>query len=133
MKYASLKVIALVFATGSLIAACANGSDSPDFGSGGASATTSTSDTTGGGGTIPTTTATTTSGASGTGGTGGSTPTDGGAACLPKCNTDSDCQNSCPATQTGANCCDTQTNLCYVASTSICPVPDDGGVVMPPY
>jgi hypothetical protein len=126
VKYASLKVLVLVLATGSLIAACASGNDTTDLGAGGASGTSTSSS--------PSDTSTTSVG-SGGGGTGGGTSLpDGGSTCIPKCNADSDCQNSCPAAQTGSNCCDAATGLCYVASTSICPMPKpDGGTMMPPY
>jgi hypothetical protein len=131
VKYASIKALVLVLATGGLIAACASGTDSPDFssGSGGGATVTSTGVTSGGGnggngG----------NGGSGGGGTGGSPSVDAGPTCIPQCNADSDCQNSCPVAQTGINCCDTATGLCYVASTPICPAPpNDGGVVIPPY
>jgi hypothetical protein len=128
VKYASLKVLVLVLATGSLIAACASGNDTTDFGAGGASGTTTSSS--------PPDTGTTSVGTGGGGGaTGSGTSTSGsGGTCIPKCFADYDCQNSCPAAQTGINCCDTATGLCYVASTSICPMPQtDGGTMMPPY
>ena len=131
MKYASLKVLVLVLATGGLIAACASGTDTDiAFGAGGSSPSTSSDapDTTSG---------------SGFGGSGGAVAAgtttvtgdpDGGATCVPKCNIDSDCQNSCPAAQTGINCCDAPSGFCYVASTAICPAPKpDGGTMMPPY
>ncbi|MEP7126418.1 MAG: hypothetical protein ABJE95_36140 [Byssovorax sp.] len=134
MKYAIAKVLVLVVATGSLIAACATGSDTTDFGAGGAS----------GPGTSGNPDTTATSGAGGTGGvasgdmtttaTTGSGAPDGGGACIPKCNADIDCQNSCPAAQTGINCCDAPSGLCYNASTATCPAPKpDGGMMMPPY
>lgn len=133
MKYASIKALVLVLAPGGLIAACASGTDTIDFssGSGGGTTVASTGVTSGGG-----------NGGNGGnggagGGTGGSTGSslvDAGPTCIPMCNADSDCQNSCPVAQTGINCCDTATGLCYVASTPICPAPpNDGGVVMPPY
>lgn len=135
MKYASIKVLVLVLASGGSIAACASGSDSPDFSSGsggGVTSTTGTGLTSGGGN----------GGNGGAGGSGGdsasastsSSTVDAGPSCVPQCNTDLDCQNSCPVAQTGINCCDTATNFCYVASTPICPMPQtDGGTVMPPY
>jgi hypothetical protein len=137
VNYASIKVLVLVLATGGLIAACASGTDSVDFSTGSAGGGTasgggSNSGNGGSGGNG--------SGGNGSGGAGSSvTVTSGattgsGSTCIPTCNADSDCQNSCPVAQTGINCCDTQTGLCYVASTSICPVPPtDGGTVMPPY
>ena len=143
MNYASIKVLVLVLASGGLIAACASGTDSVDFSSGSGGGATVSGSGGGNGG----------SGGSGNGGNGGngsgnggsgstvaSTGTfptggaDAGPSCIPTCNTDSDCQNSCPVAQTGINCCDTQTGLCYVASTPVCPMPPtDGGTVMPPY
>jgi hypothetical protein len=135
VKYASLKVLVLVLATGGLIAACASGNDTVDFGTGGSSPSTSSDppDTTsagggfgGSGGEAPTTSGVTT--------TTGSGDPDGGGVCVPKCNIDSDCQNSCPVAQTGINCCDAPSGFCYVASTSICPAPKpDGGTMNPPY
>jgi hypothetical protein len=136
VNYASIKVLVLVLATGGLIAACASGSDSPEFSSGGGGVP-SGGDTLTGGGTLTGATsgggnAGTTGSASASTSTGASTG--GGTTCIPKCTADSDCQNSCPATQTGSNCCDADTGLCYVASTPMCPAPPtDGGVVMPPY
>ncbi len=131
MKYASLKVLVLVLATGGLIAACASGNESDEAG-GFATDTTATSSGSGGsggsGGAL-----------SGGGTTAGNTTTgsgdpDGGGVCIPMCNVDSDCQNSCPATQTGINCCDAPSHFCYVASTAICPAPKpDGGTMNPPY
>lgn len=133
MKYASLKVLVLVVATGSLIAACATGADTNDFGAGGASGPSTSASP-------PDTTATSGFGGSGGGAAGGTTTTtgsgmpDGGGACVPKCNVDLDCQNSCPVAQTGINCCDAPSGLCYNASTAICPAPKpDGGTMMPPY
>jgi hypothetical protein len=131
VKYASLKVLVLVVATGSLIAACATGADTTDFGAGGASGPSTSAS--------PPDTTATGAGGSGGGAAGGTTTTgsgnpDGGGACIPKCNADIDCQNSCPAAQTGINCCDAPSGLCYNASTSICPAPKpDGGTMMPPY
>ena len=124
MKYASLKVTLLVLATGSVIAACASGTETTDFGTGGVSATSATSGQ-------PDTSATTGAGGNGGGAgtTSGVTTGNGGAGgaggeCIPKCNADLDCQNSCPATQTGINCCDAPSGFCYVASTNQCPVPN---------
>jgi hypothetical protein len=134
VKYASIKVLVLVLASGGSIAACASGTDSIDFdsGAGGGVTAAGTGATSGGG-----------NGGNGgaggdsTGGTGGSSGSsnaDAGPTCIPQCNIDADCQNSCPVAQTGINCCDTATGLCYVASTPICPMPQtDGGTVMPPY
>lgn len=125
MKYASLKVLLLVLATGGLIAACASGTETTDFSTGavgtGGSVLTSgdpdTSATTGAGGSggVQASTTVTTSGNGGAG---------GGGVCIPKCNADVDCQNSCPATQTGINCCDAPSGFCYVASTAVCPAPN---------
>ena len=135
MKYASIKVLVLALASGGSIAACASGSDSPDFSGGGVGGSATTA-TTGTGSVIS---------GGGNGGNGGSVATstsvssgssnvDAGPSCIPQCSTDSDCQNSCPVAQTGNNCCDTATGLCYVSSTPICPQPvPDGGTVMPPY
>jgi len=56
------------------------------------------------------------------------------AACVPKCNSDSECQNSCPAVSTGVNCCDVTTHVCYTASDTMCPMPKiDAGTMNPPY
>jgi hypothetical protein len=132
VKYASLKVLVLVVATGSLIAACATGADTTDFGAGGASGPSTSASP-------PDTTVTTGVGGSGGGGAGVTTTTgsgdpDGGGVCVPKCSADSDCQSSCPAAQTGINCCDAPSGLCYNASTATCPAPKpDGGPVNPPY
>lgn len=147
MKYASIKALVLLLGSGGLIAACASGTDSLDFSTGAGGDTTSTvasgnggnggsgnggnGSTVGNGGSTgvgnPSSSAVTT-----TATTGGS-QTDGGA-CIAKCYADYDCQNSCPVAQTGINCCDTATNLCYVDSNSVCPMPqNDGGVVTPPY
>ncbi|MEO6950639.1 MAG: hypothetical protein ABI321_02420 [Polyangia bacterium] len=46
-------------------------------------------------------------------------------ACAPSCTSDSDCQNSCPATNQGTACCDTQTNTCFPTTASVCPVAID--------
>lgn len=53
-------------------------------------------------------------------------------ACVQTCQSDDDCGNSCPATPTGANCCDLATNTCYRAQ-SVCPLPDptDSGPANP--
>jgi hypothetical protein len=134
VKYASLKVLALVLATGGLIAACATGTDTTPFDTGGSAATSGAPDTgptTGAGGSGGTNAS---SGTDATAGSTGSGQPDGGGVCIPKCNADSDCQNSCPAAQTGINCCDAPSGFCYVASQSICPAPKpDGGTMMPPY
>jgi pectate lyase len=125
VKYASLKVTLLVLATGGLIAACASGTDTTGFtaaaggGEGGTASTSGTPDTAttggvGGSGGIAATTGATTAAAT----------TGGGGTCVPKCTADSDCQNSCPATQTGINCCDAPSGFCYVASTAMCPMPN---------
>jgi hypothetical protein len=130
VKYASLKVLVLVVATGSLIAACASGGDTTDFGAGGASGPSTSASP-------PDTTAT--SGAGGSGGGAGVTTTTGsgdpdGGVCVAKCTADSECQSSCPVAQTGINCCDAPSGLCYNASTAVCPAPKpDGGMMMPPY
>jgi hypothetical protein len=139
VNYASIKVLVLVLATGGLIAACASGTDSVDFSSGsGGGATVSGSGGSGNGGNGGNSGSG--NGGDGSGGSGssvvstGGSPSDAGPSCIPMCNADSDCQNSCPVAQTGINCCDTQTGLCYVASTPVCPMPPtDGGPVMPPY
>jgi hypothetical protein len=134
VKYASLKVLALVLATGGLIAACASGTETTPFDTGGSAATSGTPDTTtGSGGTGGVSAGSNTTGSTTTATTGSGQP-DGGGVCVPKCNADSDCQNSCPAAQTGINCCDAPSGFCYVASQSICPAPKpDGGTTMPPY
>ena len=129
MKYGSLKVLLLVLATGGLIAACASGTDTTDFGTGGSAATSNssgqpdTSSTGGAGGTGGVASTTTTVASTTT----GATTSTGGDACVPKCNADLDCQNSCPATQTGINCCDAPSGFCYVASTAMCPMPNPAG------
>jgi len=62
----------------------------------------------------------------------GKTGTD--AACVPACNVDAECQNSCPAVSTGVNCCDVTTHICYAASDTMCPMPKiDAGTMNPPY
>ena len=50
----------------------------------------------------------------------------GGSQCTSQCTSDQDCQNSCPDPgQGGLNCCDSQTGICYVESSSTCPSPPD--------
>ena len=124
MTYASLKVTLLVLATGGLIAACASGTDTTEFSSGASAGGGPAMSTTSG---DPDTGVTT--GAGGNGGAAGvtagvTTATTGGGDCVPKCSADLDCQNSCPATQTGINCCDAPSGFCYVASTNTCPTPN---------
>ena len=49
--------------------------------------------------------------------------------CAP-CETDSDCQRTCPAEASGTNCCDTTRKECFRYTGSACPVPtppSDGG------
>lgn len=99
--------------------ACASGSETNlglTSGSGGAGSTTTVGTTTSSG---PATTSVTTTAATTT------TTAAGGGQCVPSCSADSDCQGSCPAQPAGAsNCCDTQTNICYVSNTSQCPAPN---------
>ena len=45
--------------------------------------------------------------------------------CASSCKSDSDCQNSCPATSQGTACCDTQTSTCFPTTASVCPVAID--------
>ena len=54
-----------------------------------------------------------------------SEPPDLAKVCAPSCATDSDCQNSCPATSQGTACCDTLTSTCFPTTASICPMPVD--------
>lgn len=61
---------------------------------------------------------------------------DAGGACVSRCQSDSECQNSCPAAPVGgANCCDPTVSVCYAASRSSCPAPavDSGPPPPPPY
>lgn len=47
--------------------------------------------------------------------------------CVDTCETDEDCQNSCPAAPSGQqNCCDA-TKKCWKAAAAVCPKPEDGG------
>lgn len=132
MKYASIKVLVLVLASGGSIAACASGTDSLDFDSGAGGGVTST-------GTTPGVTSGGGNGGNGGAGSDATSSSSGGStvdagSCVPQCSADTDCQVTCPAAQTGINCCDTATGTCYVAATPICPMPQpDGGTVTPPY
>jgi hypothetical protein len=118
VKHASITLVLLAFSLSGLFAACASGSETNvvggtgtggSGGTGSAGKTTTVGTTTGGGGmTTGSPTATTTVG--------------GGGQCVPKCMSDGDCQGSCPAPSAGAsNCCDTQTNICYVSNNPQCP------------
>ncbi len=106
MKIASLTFGSLALLT-ILAAACASGSDTPDFG-GGSPGGGSPSGTGGGTGTGTSTS------------TGSSTS--GGTCAGQPCKTDLDCENICTAAPQGSsNCCDQITLVCYVATTDTCP------------
>jgi len=45
----------------------------------------------------------------------------GSSKCVPVCTANLDCQNSCPPTASGINCCDATTNICFVSATTVCP------------
>jgi hypothetical protein len=71
---------------------------------------------------------------------GGSNPDTGvqsggdGGSCSAHCTSDTDCENNCAIPPAGSvDCCDTQTNECFVTS-GMCPVPvSDAGSMAPPY
>jgi hypothetical protein len=47
--------------------------------------------------------------------------------CLNICQTNLDCQQTCPAAVTGSvNCCDFVSGTCFVAQLPACPAPFDG-------
>ncbi len=47
--------------------------------------------------------------------------------CVANCQTDSECQTSCPAAPNGGlNCCDTNSGVCYATSGSSCGGVDAG-------
>lgn len=52
--------------------------------------------------------------------------------CVPSCNVDSDCANSCPAISGGVQCCDTKARVCFGSKTATCPKPEDGPIDPPP-
>jgi hypothetical protein len=61
-------------------------------------------------------------------GTGQDTGTDSGGGCVPSCNTDQDCQSSCPpAPNNGINCCDTGSHVCFASSAGQCQAGQDSG------
>jgi hypothetical protein len=53
---------------------------------------------------------------------------DGGGQCPSQCTSDQDCIDGCPNPQSGTNCCDTQTGICYVEPSQTCPSPPDSSV-----
>ncbi|WP_170229230.1 hypothetical protein [Polyangium fumosum] len=133
MKYASVTWLVLgLFAVS--FSACAT-SERPEFGnqpSGGDGGSGGDVGTGGGGA----------GGDVGTGGGGGSTASSsssssssgGGAVCVDQCNSDADCQNSCPAApQGGANCCDVPTHGCYIVGSLSCPTGQGGSGGTPMY
>lgn len=139
MKANGLTFLALALMTTATFLACAGGSETGMGGEGGTGGTGGS----GGGAVTTTTTGTTTTGTTTTGTTTTGTTTTGTtttgttttiSGCVPQCASDADCQNSCPAVSTGANCCDTSIGICYVGTASVCPVPTDGGTgAAPPY
>jgi hypothetical protein len=55
----------------------------------------------------------------------------GGRMCATSCSTDSQCASTCPAMPSRASCCDMETNTCFTATTSVCPMGgDDAGTTM---
>lgn len=53
--------------------------------------------------------------------------------CVTTCATDSDCANSCPATQGATACCDGATKTCFNSQDAVCPVTDGDSGAPPAY
>jgi hypothetical protein len=47
--------------------------------------------------------------------------TGGPAMCVPSCQTDTDCQASCPAAAGAVQCCDANTSVCFESASATCP------------
>jgi hypothetical protein len=134
VKHTAATWVALIFASGSLVAACAGNGDTEaalgttgtgsSAGTGNSTGTAGGNDGTGGesSGSLASSTSSgspeTTSSTS-SGGTGGSTSN----ACSGKlCNLDSDCVSQCGDAPNGDSfCCDTMTAMCFVSNTATCP------------
>jgi hypothetical protein len=52
--------------------------------------------------------------------------------CVSSCTQDSECQNSCPALDTGIQCCDAATSVCFASAAAACPVPPPNDPDPPP-
>jgi hypothetical protein len=52
---------------------------------------------------------------------------DAGTSCATQCNSDSDCQSTCPAHAFDSACCDLATRVCFFASGPVCPGAFDAG------